>query len=111
MRGRLRGKGINERHPRALYGGAGNSNGIAFTPLVEGAVQREDGVWVDDSGAPLPVSASDVERFAYCPMSWYLAKAGNAGVGQAIERGSNCTRNAIGTWKPSKSTSMRRLAT
>ena len=56
-------------------------------PLVEGAVRREDGVWVDEAGTPLPVSASDVERFAYCPMSWYLAKAGSAGVGQAIERG------------------------
>lgn len=56
-------------------------------PLVEGAVRRENGIWVDQEGTPLPVSASDVERFAYCPMSWYLAKAGSAGVGQAIERG------------------------
>jgi hypothetical protein len=31
--------------------------------------------------------ASDVERFAYCPMSWWLSSRGHAGSGAAVERG------------------------
>ena len=38
-------------------------------------------------GRPLPVSASDLERFTYCPMSWYLSATGTSGTSEAIERG------------------------
>ena len=48
---------------------------------------RQDGLWVDASGTPLPVSASDLERHAYCPMSWYLERAGVHAEGSAVERG------------------------
>jgi CRISPR-associated exonuclease Cas4 len=55
-------------------------------PLLK-AEQREDGIWVDDDGVPLPVSASDLERHGYCPLSWYLAKAGFDAEGDAIVLG------------------------
>ena len=46
-----------------------------------------DGYYLDDSSSPLPVSASDLERFMYCPLSWQLAKEGTSGVGEAVEIG------------------------
>jgi CRISPR-associated exonuclease Cas4 len=46
-----------------------------------------DGFYVDDSGTALPVSASDLERFMYCPLSWQLAKEGASGIGEAVEEG------------------------
>jgi len=46
-----------------------------------------DGFYIDDSGAALPVSASDLERFMYCPLSWQLAKEGASGIGEAVEEG------------------------
>lgn len=46
-----------------------------------------DGFYIDDSGAALPVSASDLERFMYCPLSWQLAKEGASGIGEAVEDG------------------------
>jgi CRISPR-associated exonuclease Cas4 len=46
-----------------------------------------DGYYLDDSSSPLPVSASDLERFTYCPLSWQLAKEGTSGVGEAVEKG------------------------
>ena len=49
--------------------------------------QRDDGYWVDNEGKPLPVSASDLERHTYCPLSWQLSKAGISGEGEAIEKG------------------------
>ena len=45
------------------------------------------GYYLDDSEAPLPVSASDLERFIYCPLSWQLAKEGATGKGEAVEGG------------------------
>ena len=45
------------------------------------------GYYLDDSEAPLPVSASDLERFMYCPLSWQLAKEGANGKGEAVEEG------------------------
>ena len=33
------------------------------------------------------VSASDIERHVYCPLSWELAKQGNTGQGEAVEFG------------------------
>ena len=46
-----------------------------------------EGYYLDDSSSPLPVSASDLERFMYCPLSWQLAKEGTSGVGEAVEKG------------------------
>ena len=54
--------------------------------LIE-ATPDENGIWRSAGGAALPVSASDIERHAYCPLSWQLASKGVAGVGHAIERG------------------------
>lgn len=45
------------------------------------------GYYLDESEAPLPVSASDLERFMYCPLSWQLAKEGATGKGEAVEGG------------------------
>ena len=45
------------------------------------------GYFHDRSGTPLPVSASDLERFMYCPLSWQLAKEGASGIGEAVEEG------------------------
>ena len=55
-------------------------------PITEGK-QRKDGFWTDLKGIPLPVSASDLERHTYCPVSWQLSKAGVSGEGEAIEKG------------------------
>lgn len=46
-----------------------------------------DGFYLDSKGSPLPVSASELERYTYCPVSWRLAKEGAAGVGEAITSG------------------------
>ena len=55
-------------------------------PITEGT-KREDGHWVDLQGTTLPVSASDLERHTYCPVSWQLSKAGVSGEGEAIKLG------------------------
>ncbi|MEC8927002.1 MAG: Dna2/Cas4 domain-containing protein [Candidatus Thermoplasmatota archaeon] len=55
-------------------------------PISEGS-QRKDGYWTNLKGIPLPVSASDLERHTYCPVSWQLSKAGVSGEGEAIEKG------------------------
>ena len=55
-------------------------------PIAEGK-QREDGFWTNNDGVPLPVSASDLERHTYCPVSWQLSKAGVSGEGEAIQQG------------------------
>ena len=55
-------------------------------PITEGK-QRKDGFWTDLKGISLPVSASDLERHTYCPVSWQLSKAGVSGEGEAIEKG------------------------
>ena len=62
-------------------------SGLDLTrPITEGR-KREDGHWVDTQGTTLPVSASDLERHTYCPVSWQLSKAGVSGEGEAIKRG------------------------
>ena len=55
-------------------------------PIAEGS-QREDGYWVNLQGIALPVSASDLERHTYCPLSWQLSKAGVSGEGDALKKG------------------------
>ena len=62
-------------------------SGLDLTrPITEGT-KREDGHWVDPQGTTLPVSASDLERHTYCPVSWQLSKAGVSGEGEAIKLG------------------------
>lgn len=56
-------------------------------PTHPDADQDKDGRWRLPDGTPLPVSASDLERYTYCPMSWYLAAQGVSGQSQAIEKG------------------------
>ena len=56
-------------------------------PTHPDAEQDRDGRWRLPDGTPLPVSASDLERYTYCPMSWYLAAQGISGQSQAIEKG------------------------
>ena len=55
-------------------------------PIAEGK-QRDDGFWTNPSGIPLPVSASDLERHTYCPLSWQLSKIGFSGEGDALQKG------------------------
>jgi len=52
-----------------------------------GAELHEDGVWRLKNGNSLRVSASDLERHEYCPLSWSLAREGKSGQGDAIEAG------------------------
>ena len=49
--------------------------------------RREDGYWENVEGNSLPVSASDLERHTYCPVSWQLSKAGVSGDGEALQKG------------------------
>ena len=44
--------------------------GVTFSEGSEGP----DGFYLDSEGSPLPVSASELERYTYCPVSWRLAK-------------------------------------
>ncbi|MCS5532944.1 MAG: Dna2/Cas4 domain-containing protein [Candidatus Poseidoniaceae archaeon] len=55
--------------------------------LIKGAELHEDGVWRLENGEPLRVSASDLERHEYCPLSWSLAREGKSGQGEAIVAG------------------------
>ena len=57
--------------------------GVAFADAKIGP----NGYYLDDSEKALPVSASDLERFMYCPLSWQLAKEGASGIGDAVEEG------------------------
>ena len=66
--------------------------GGGFLSVVESsnlvvAEESDDGFWRDDSGRALHVSASDLERHAYCPLSWSLAREGKGGRGKAIDAG------------------------
>ena len=51
------------------------------------AVESDDGFWRSKEGEALHVSASDLERHAYCPLSWSLARDGKTGRGEAISAG------------------------
>ena len=48
---------------------------------------HNDDFWRDENDAALKLSASDLERHEYCPMSWALSREGNSGQGEAIEAG------------------------
>jgi len=51
------------------------------------AMKGDDGYWRDSHGHALHVSASDLERHGYCPLSWHLSRTGTKGKGEAIEAG------------------------
>ena len=65
----------------------GESTAERSPPTHPEAELGEDGRWQTPSGEPLPVSASDLERFTYCPLSWHLAATGTSGQSEAIEEG------------------------
>ncbi len=67
--------------------GASEAPDLKSSSRFEGATKGDDGYWRDVEGIPLPVSASDLERHKYCPLSWKLAREGVSGKGDAIERG------------------------
>ena len=52
-----------------------------------GGPKTDGGFWVDSEGKPIHVSASDVERFVHCPMSWRLSQEGVAAKGEEVRRG------------------------
>ncbi|MCH1540357.1 MAG: Dna2/Cas4 domain-containing protein [Candidatus Poseidonia sp.] len=56
-------------------------------PTHSKAKMDDNGIWKNVKGEPLAVSASDLERFVYCPLSWSLSNSGHAGTGAAIEEG------------------------
>ena len=59
--------------------------GSQFDPFT--AKKSKDGFWRDSKNNLPKVSASDIERHTYCPLSWELAKKGNSGQGDAINSG------------------------
>jgi CRISPR-associated exonuclease Cas4 len=67
--------------------GKKGGNSANRPPSHPDATQGEEGFWSEPSGKVLPVSASDLERFTYCPMSWYLAGQGHAGQSDEIDQG------------------------
>ncbi len=69
------------------YMGEVVSNHKSRSNSLLGATLSKDGFWRDSNNHPLKVSASDIERHAYCPMSWSLARQGNSGQGEAIKLG------------------------
>ncbi|MCS5525716.1 MAG: Dna2/Cas4 domain-containing protein [Candidatus Poseidoniaceae archaeon] len=66
--------------------GEGTSKGLV-KDVSAIANRDEDGIWRTPDGVALHVSASDIERHTYCPLSWHLASKGISGVGHAIESG------------------------
>ena len=56
-------------------------------PTYPNAVRNDSGRWETPDGSPLPVSASDLERYTYCPLSWHLATTGTSGKSAAIQEG------------------------
>ena len=69
--------------------GETESSGMSSPSALSDAKLCKDGFWRDSENAPLKISASDIERHAYCPMSWSLARQGNSGQGDAINDGKN----------------------
>ena len=48
---------------------------------------QENGLWDDEQGQRFRASASDLERFVYCPRSWFLNKTGVKAEGKGVEQG------------------------
>ncbi|MDG1524735.1 MAG: Dna2/Cas4 domain-containing protein [Candidatus Thalassarchaeaceae archaeon] len=62
-------------------------NALELTGSITEGKRRGDGYWENSHGVILPVSASDLERHTYCPVSWQLSKAGVSGDGDALVQG------------------------
>jgi len=77
-----------ENIKRLVMGEAASSD-ISRSSAISDAKLCKDGFWRNSENSPLKISASDIERHAYCPMSWSLARQGNSGQGEAIEEGKN----------------------
>ena len=60
---------------------------VAYEPTHPNATITEEGYWKEENGALLAVSASDLERYTYCPLSWSLAAHGHDGRGKEIVKG------------------------
>ena len=56
------------------------------SPLKTGT-EGPDGFWFDSDGKILNVSASEIERYVYCPMSWRLENEGISAKGKEVEQG------------------------
>jgi len=56
------------------------------SPLKKGT-ERPDGFWHDADGKTLNVSASEIERYVYCPMSWRMENEGIRAKGKEVELG------------------------
>ncbi len=56
------------------------------SPLKQGT-ERSDGFWVDPEGKLLNVSASEIERYVYCPMSWRMENEGISAKGKEVDLG------------------------
>lgn len=56
------------------------------SPLKEGT-EGPNGFWVDSEGKALKISASDIERYVYCPMSWRMSVGGYSAQGDEVKRG------------------------
>ena len=64
-------------------GDEGKEMSAAHEPTDPNATVDAEGYWKRENGDCLPVSASDLERYTYCPLSWSLAAHGHAGQGEA----------------------------
>ncbi|MDG1553231.1 MAG: hypothetical protein P8Q87_06825, partial [Candidatus Poseidonia sp.] len=65
----------------------GEEKSVAYKPTDPNATVNAEGYWKRENGNVLPVSASDLERYTYCPLSWSLAAHGHAGKGEEIIKG------------------------
>ncbi|MBH35136.1 MAG: hypothetical protein CMB74_06800 [Euryarchaeota archaeon] len=81
------GKGLNKEVLPWLDMAAEKAVSEGSAPTHPNAVKSEDGRWQTPDGKALPVSASDLERYTYCPLSWHLAATGISGESEAIEEG------------------------
>ena len=81
----------HRRQLRQIVSKRGNQHSaITKGQVIENTIEAtpdENGIWRTSDGNALHVSASDMERHAYCPLSWQLSRRGVAGVGHAVEEG------------------------
>ncbi len=72
---------------------------LAVVYQISEASPNEAGYFQTDSGEVLEVSASDVEKFTYCPLSWALSKSGIIGEGtpltEGVERNEEISKAAL----------------
>lgn len=81
-RGRTQGRGAQLRGMAEESLVANDAETVTYE-----ASLHNDEIWRDENNVALPLSASDLERHEYCPMSWSLSRQGNSGQGEAIEAG------------------------